>query len=194
METRSKTTPFPGLTLTELTRAAGASEEARARVEPDHQPDAYISQLIEDGHVTDAVRVLSALLPAREAIWWAWMCARTTAGESAPPEAVAALSAVEKWLREPTDQNRRAAMEAGESADLATPAGCVALATFFSGGSIAPPGVDPVAPPPFVSGKTLATAILISAVVREPELGEKKLKGFLEQGIHVARRVGLWSA
>jgi hypothetical protein len=194
METRSKVGTSPELSLTELTRAAGASEEARARVLPDHRPDAYISELIDEGHVKDAVRVLSALLPAREAIWWAWMCARTTAGDGAPPEVVTALSTIEKWLRDPTDENRRAAMEAGENADLATPAGCVALATFFSGGSIAPPELDPIAPPPFVAGKTLATAILISAVVTEPELGEEKLKAFLEQGIHVARRIGVWPA
>src|SRR5690606_18599095 len=150
METGSKVANSPTLSLTELTRVAGASEEARARVQPDHRPDSYITELIDGGQMADAVRVLAALLPAREAIWWAWMCARTTAGEEATPEVVAALGAIENWLREPSDQNRRAAMEAGEVADLATPAGCVALATFFSGGSIAPAEVDPVPPPPFV--------------------------------------------
>lgn len=179
-------------TLKSLARSAGASDEAQALLREDDAPHGYVSRLMEEGFPNDAVKLLGALLPPREAIWWAWTCSRKAAGDEAPAEVTAALAAIERWLREPTDANRRAAMDAGEAADLSTPAGCVALATFFSGGSIAPPEVEPVAPPPFVAGKTLATAIILSAVIDEPEKAPEKLKGFLDQGIHVAKRVGAW--
>lgn len=175
-----------------LARGAGVGDDAEALIRPEDTAPEYVTRLIAEGLATDAVRVLGSLLPPREAVWWAWTCARKATGEATPPEATAAFAAVEKWLREPTDGNRRAAMEAGEAADYTTPAGCVALATFFSGGSIAPPDLEPVAPPPFVAGKALAGAILIASVATEPEKAPEKLSGYLDQGIHVARRVGIW--
>lgn len=173
-----------------LANAAGVGDEARALVEAESTPASYIPKLVEHGLLEDAIRVLTALLPAREAIWWGWVCARKAAGEEPAPEIAVALGAIEQWLREPTDKNRRAAMEAGEIADLASPVGCVAMATFFSGGSIAPPDVDPVDPPPNVANRTLAAGILLSAVMSEPELAPEKLKAFVDQGVHVAKRVG----
>ncbi len=192
MNARNTPIATGGPTLKSLARASGVSDEAQALLREDDAPHGYVTRLIEDGFPKDAVKLLGAMLPPREAIWWAWTCSRKAAGDEAPPEVTAALAAIEKWLREPTDANRRAAMDAGEEADLSTPAGCVALATFFSGGSIAPPEVEPVAPPPFVAGKTLATAIILSAVIDEPEKAPEKLQGFLDQGIHVAKRVGAW--
>lgn len=194
MNARSEKMAAAEPALAGLAQGAGVSDEAKALLLPDDTPPAYVARLVAEGFPGDAVRVVSALLPAREGVWWGWTCSRKAVGDTATEAVIVAFAAIERWLRDPTDANRRAAMDAGEAADFGTPAGCVALATFFSGGSIAPANVDPVPPPPFVSGKALAAAILISAVLTEPEKGPEKLNEYLEQGIHVARRVGIWPA
>jgi hypothetical protein len=188
-------TPVPtGRPLAELAKIADLGEEARTLLQPEHRLESYVPLLVDAGHAADAVRILAILLPTREAVWWAWMCARRVAGEQPPPEIATALLALERWLREPTDANRRAVMAAGEAADFATPAGCAALAAFFSGGSVAPPDAPYVPPQEFVAGKTIAASIVLSSVVNEPQLAPETLEAFLEQGVHVAKRVGLWPA
>lgn len=180
--------------LSVLARGVGVEKEALALLRQEDAPPAFVARLMDAELLSDAVRVVGAVLPAREGIWWAWSCSKKAVGPEAGEEMVAILAAVERWLREPTDPNRRTAMDVAEAADYATPAGCVALAAFFSGGSIAPTHVQAVPPPVHASAKAVATAILISAVFSEPEKAPEKLKESLEQGIHVARRVGLWTA
>jgi hypothetical protein len=194
MATGSVGSAPPGRTLAQLAAIGDLSDEAKELLTPELRLDGYVQALMGAELAADAVRILALVLPTREAVWWAWMCARRASGEEPTPEVAAALLAIERWLREPSDENRRATMTAGDAADFATPAGCVALATFFSGGSVAPPDAPYVPPQEFVAGKTIAAAILLSAVVTEPELAPEKLNGFLEQGIHVAKRVGLWPA
>jgi hypothetical protein len=183
-----------GRTLAELAEVAELSEEGRALLAPEHRVDGFVHALLGAELPHDAVRILSLILPSREAVWWAWMSARKASGEEPPKPVADALAVIERWLREPSDEHRRAAMDAGEAADFASPAGCVALAVFFSGGSVAPSDAPYVPPQEFVAGKTIAASILLSAVVSEPELATEKLGAALEQGIHVAKRVGLWPA
>ena len=79
-------------------------------------------------------------------MWWGWVCARRSAGENPPPKIKAALDATEKWIAQPSEDNRRSAMAAAQKAELGTAAGCAGLAAFFSGGSLAPPDA-PLVPP-----------------------------------------------
>ena len=62
-------------------------------------------------------------------------------GRGASADDQGSLDATEKWIAQPTEENRRAAMSAAEAADVGTAAGCAGVAAFFSGGSLAPPEV-----------------------------------------------------
>src|SRR5207302_301373 len=94
----------------------------------------YLDLLTENGLLPDAVRFLAQVAPKREAVWWACRCARSVAGAEPPAQAAAALKAAEKWAADPSEDNRRAAQAAAEAAGAETPAGCAALAAFWSGG------------------------------------------------------------
>jgi hypothetical protein len=171
---------------------AELGEEAMALLSPAQHPLDYISILMEKALFPDAVRFIAHALPKREAVWWGWVCARRSSGENPPPKIKAALDATEKWIAQPNDEHRRAAMAAAQKAELGTAAGCAGLAAFFSGGSLAPPDVPAVPPGELLAAKAVSGAVIIAAVAKEPEKAPEKFKNFVAQGVEVTNRVKLW--
>jgi len=176
-----------------IASVAELSEEALALLRPDVQPPDYINLLVEKTLFPDAVRFLAHALPKREGVWWGWVCAKRVAGENPPPPIKTALEATEKWIAQPTDENRRAAYAAAEAAPFSTPAGCAGLAAFFSGPSLAPPDLPPVPPGEFLAAKAVSGAVIFAAIAKEPEKGPDKFKQFISQGVDVTLRIKLWA-
>ena len=171
---------------------AGLGEEAMALLRPDLAPREFVALLLEKTLFPDAVNFLAHALPKREAVWWAWVCARRSAGDAPPPLVKAALDATEKWIAQPTDELRRAAMSAAERATLKTAAGCCGLAAFFSGNSLAPPGMPAAPPGEFAAAKAVSGAVMLSALSKEPEKAPEKFRASVAQGLEVAQRIKLW--
>jgi|SRR5215831_5289314 len=151
--------------------------------------DKYLELLIQNKQYIDAVRVLAYALPLREAITWSNSCARQSSGPNPAEKLTAALDAVDRWLAEPSDDNRRAAMKAAEQAEFSTAAGSAALAVFLSGGSLAPPDAPVVPPEKYQASNAVAGAVLLSVIAKEPEKAEAKYQAFLEQGQKIAATV-----
>jgi hypothetical protein len=149
-------------------------------------------QLLRGGLHADAIRFLAHLLPRREAVWWAWVSVRKSAAGEQSQNQKACLEATERWLASPTDDHRRAAFASAEKAQFGTPAGCVGLAAFLSGDSLAPAGLQAVPPEEHLAGRAVANAMLMAAVAQAPEKAPERLKGFLEQGTQLAERIQLW--
>jgi hypothetical protein len=179
---------------TQIVALAGLEEESAALLRENQPAREYLTLLIEKGLFADAVRFLAHALPKREAVWWAWFCARRSAGAEPAPNVKAALDATEKWIAQPNETNRRAAKESADAATLATAAGCAGLAAFFSGGSLAPPNVPAVPPAPDLTSKAVAGAVTIAAAAPEPEKAPERFRAFLDQGLDVAKRIKLWEA
>lgn len=179
-------------TAAQISAVAELGDEALALLQDTHTPREYLSLLIEHRHFPDAVRFLAHALPNREAVWWAWVCARRVAGSEPAPKVKASLDATENWIAQPNDENRRAAMKAAEAADFGTAAGCAGVAAFFSGGSLAPPDAPAVPPGPGLTAKAVAGAVIFAAVAVEPEKAPEKFRAFLGQGLDVVNRIKLW--
>ena len=175
----------------QICSVAELGDEARALLTEKQTPQEYLNLLMEKGNFQDAVRFLAHALPKREAVWWAWVCARRAVPEPAP-KIKASLDATEKWIAQPNDDNRRAAMSAAETADVGTAAGCAGMAAFFSGGSLAPPDVPPVPPGPYLTARAVSGAVILAAVAVEPEKAPEKFRMFLAQGMDVVNRIKLW--
>jgi len=189
----TSTTLRSGKSLQDIIEASELSDEAQALLSEDQTPKGFVDLLIGHEHYTDAVRFLAHALPKREAVWWAWVSAKRTAGEDPPPAIQDVLQATEAWIKEPTDKNCRAAMAKAEAADFSTAAGCAGLAAFFSGDSVAPPDVDPVPPGEYMAAKAIAGSILLAAVSEEPEKANERFAGFIQQGMVVADKIQLWT-
>ncbi|HTL94052.1 MAG TPA: hypothetical protein VL157_00810 [Gemmatimonadaceae bacterium] len=190
--TTSAQAPVAARTMAEFIDLAGLGDDAKAALAPAHGPRQYVQALLDQKLYPDAVRFLAHALPKREGIWWAWVCARRASSDAPAPLEMTALDATEKWITQPTDENRRAAMRAAEAAGLATPAGCTALAAFVSGGSLGPANTPPVPPGEFLTAKAITGAVVSAAVGGDAAKAPERYQGFIAQGLDVVNRLQLW--
>lgn len=173
---------------------APLGDEARALLANDPAPAPYLNALAARGLFADAVQFLAHALPKREAVWWACLCSREAQGASISAEAEAALRAAERWAAGPDEPSRRAAEAAAALAGVGTPAGCAATAAFWSEGSLAPPHVQDVPPPLYLTARGVAGSVLLAAVATEPERAGERFRRFLALGLDVASAANLWQA
>ena len=102
-------------------------------------PAEFAAELLERCHFADAIRFVAHALTSRDGVWWACQCARQSMDADTAPEEEAAIVAAETWVTELSDETRRAAFTAANTAGIGTAAGSAALAVFYSGGSLTPP-------------------------------------------------------
>jgi hypothetical protein len=180
-----------------LLERAAPDKPALELVNPAISLDELYARWMQREHVPSAIRLLAAVLPTRESIWWAWVSARHATqmqGGTAPTaEEHAALAAVEQWIVRPDDDARRAAWDAGNAAGLDTPIGIVATAVFLSGTTIAPPSA-PVSPPPPGAAMPLIAGViqLCAALTTDVEQIAPTQVAFAAQGMEIVKRLGGW--
>jgi hypothetical protein len=194
-------TGWPVHSTSALCAAAEVSEDAAALLaaslaaSPAEPPQrAFVATLVERELFNDAIAFLAHALPRREAVWWAWVCARKASGPQPAPKIRAVLDATERWIVQPTEDNRRQAMHFAQIAEFGNPAGCAALGAFFSGGSLSPAEAPPVPPGDFMTAKAVAGSVTMAAVITEPEKAPEKFQEFVRLALEVADRTKLWPA
>lgn len=132
--------------------------------DPGIAPEQHYRATRDGGDRLAAVRFLGHALPRFEALAWA---ARVLDEQAAStPLTRADRQALEhslRWLGEPTDAARRAAMDAADAAGERAPERMLATAVFFSGGSISAPDLPPVMPAPELAGRLAAVAVTLAA-------------------------------
>jgi len=176
----------------EVTVLYEPSEAAVQLSDADTTPARFVDLLFDAELFDDAIMFLAYALPKREAVWWGIACARDVAPDDLPEEGVAALQAAEAWLSDPTDENRRNSFEAAKAATYDTPPGCIALAVFFSEGSLSPADCPPVPVGEGFCARTTAAAILLSSLQVAPDDVAAKAKAFALSGIEAARSIAPW--
>ena len=156
------------MTTLEIAKSAGLSGEAKPFVRDDQKPEECAGTLADHELFADAIALLAHSREAADAIKWGYVCVK----KLAPAEEQgtdASLEAVEAWLEKPGDETRRAAGAAAEDSGKSRPSDLLALAVFFSGGSITEPDAPPADPPPFVANKMVAGSVQLSVVGYPPE-------------------------
>jgi hypothetical protein len=161
------------------------SDAGRVCLKPAMAPLEFLSALGARASYADAFQFLARALPKREAVWWSCCCTRELGPDPAKPELEASLQAAEAWVRRPNEENRRSAEKAGQSIKAPHPARWAALAAFWSGGSLAPPGAGEVKPPEDLTAKAVVGAIML-AVALDPAKGAARNKLFLDYGLDIA--------
>jgi hypothetical protein len=188
----SETLLVSGKALSTVCESAELDDDVLVRLDEAEELPTFLEGLSGDGLHEPAIAFLAQALPSRQAVGWAWVCAREVTGEDAPAEVEACLEATRAWIQDPTDELRRAAFDAADVAGMDTPAGAAGLAAFFSGDSLAPPDSDPAPPPEGLVGRTVAGCIHISAACGEPEDVVARYEDFIRRGMELAERVSLW--
>ncbi len=149
-------------------------------------PAQFVNALLGARKLTEALQFFSFALPAREAVWWACVCAREELPSPVPPALQAAIDAAETWVRKPTEEHRRAALASAQATDRKSPAAWAAMAAFWSGGSLAPENLPEVPAPPHLLGSAVAGAVMLAAVQSKPLLAETRRARYLAAAIDIA--------
>lgn len=180
------------MTALELCELAALDPEAQKAAQSGLPLRTFIEQLARVGQVRAGVSALAQVLPKGEAIAWGLASVRTIEAAIIKPGGAAAAELIEQWLKEPNEERRRAARDLAGKVGLATPAGCLAMAVFYSGGSMAPPE-SPVSPEPAanICGKMVAGAMSL-AVALDPVRAAEHLRGFLDRGMRLANERKIW--
>src|SRR4051812_24133061 len=178
---------LPQVTAAELCRYFTLSEEGKRILTPEMAPEAFAQLLAEQKRNPDAVQLIAHYLPKRQAVFWALSCVRQFI-PALTPEGEAALKAAEQWIAEPSDERRTATLKAADAADAGTPAGCTALAAYYSDGL--PRTEDPKqnARAYFLTSKLVASALLMTAT-ENPEQMHERFGAFVEKGLDIVRRM-----
>ncbi len=174
------------MTAADLCQYVGLSDGAKELLRREYLPKQFLDVLLEKKLNTDAVQIIAHYLPKRQAVWWACHCALDSAGVQPKPEVVRAIQAAERWVAQPTEENRRAAQPAAEEADSSSPAGCAALAAFYSEGPPAP-DARTQAKVYFLTAKLVAGSVLLAAAVDSAKVNENLAK-YVETGVDVVKR------
>ncbi len=145
----------------QITRLMGG--DAAASGDQSAPPKGYFDALVAAKNHTAAVNFIALALPRLEAVAWGAEVLKDA------PESVrtgadrATLSAVERWLADPDDGQRRAAWAQAETLEIASAEKLLATAAFLSGGSMAPEELAAIQPEPHLCGKLAAAAVLSHA-------------------------------
>lgn len=181
-------------TASEICRHFDVPPESRPLLSPKATPREFLDALAGARQWGAAVSFLAHALPPREAIWWGSLCIKHVAGAGLPAPEAEALRASVVWVLDPTDANRNAAKAPAEAAGFEAPAGALATATTWTGGTLAPPmpKVPPVVPGPFLPAKAVTAAVLLASV-KGPATGiEDTQRLFVELGTNVAEGKVTW--
>ena len=129
---------------------------------PGIAPKAHFEALSEKGQFDAAARYLALALPRYESVVWAMRMLRSEAAKSDMQHGPT-LAALDRWIDDPSDANRRAVWNIGQTAPSNSPEQLLATATFMSGGSMAPEDLQPIQPDPSLCGKMTSAAVLTQA-------------------------------
>ncbi len=173
----------PERLASEVAEHCPLSDEGRALLTSDLTPGKYVALLIAQEQFADAIRFTSFTLPKRDAIWWGTLClweAHRAAGAKTLPGAIdATFQTLIAWIQDPSETNRRTVETAGRDAGITTPHGQLAMAAFFSDGSMSLAGQPEVAPEPWLTAKNVASVVLAASKMGKPSAVEESQRLFL---------------
>lgn len=169
-------------------------EESRPLLGESTPPREFLEALLAAGQHQSAIAFLAHALPHREAIWWGCLCLKHVAGAGLPESQTAAFKVAAEWVLEPTEERRSAAKRPAEAAGTGNPAGLLATAVTWTGGSLSPPfpKVAPVPPGPYMPAKGVSGAVQLASVKVEPIRIAETQRLFVELGIGVAEGRSVW--
>jgi len=164
-----------------LASLAALSDQARRLLDPAVNVRAFLDSLRRNELHTDAISVLTHVLPKQYALAWGCECwQQLYKGVEVDPADRSAIAAAQRWLKDPTEENRRAALELVDRLGLHTAAAWLAAAAGWSGGSVLPPGQPEVPPPASLTGDAVGAAVILAAAT-DPENFGTRADGCVER-------------
>ncbi len=153
----------------------------------DIAPAAFFRTLVDVAKFDEASNFIGHALPRYEAVVWATQTLRTRT-EEVPKSEDDLVTSILRWIDDPSDERRRSIRDEADGVGANTPATLLALAVYFSGGSISEPDLPPVLPPPDACGK-FASAAVLTAAYAQPDS-----KDMLRNALRIGETIASGSA
>lgn len=161
----------------------GLSAEGRSHLAPAMNAWEFLGVLRREEMLEDSVRVLAHILPRAYGVAWACECWQEARQGAEPnPADKAAIAAARRWLNDPSEDNRRAALELADRLGYESPAAWLAAAAGWSGGSMLAPDLPPVSPPAGLSGQAVMAAVMLAAA-EDPPGYTPRLASFVDRAL-----------
>lgn len=132
----------------------------------------FARRLLQCPAPEEAVTFIAQMFTRRVAVWWGHECLRVVDAQLDQADA-RMMVLVADWVASPDETNRRRVIDAVAASDRRSPGVWLAMATGWTGGSLAPPESAPVPVPRFLTGRGVNAAVL-SALARVPRQGRQK--------------------
>ncbi len=153
---------------------------------PASAPAAVVLEELESKNaLVDLLRLLPALLPPRERVWWACLAARDYIGAKSdddPPP----LRAAEAWVFDPSDENRNVASSAIDNARVDDDTVHCAVAALFADGTLGP-GDLAEHPAPAGASETAAFAMNMIALGELSDKFEEHGRILIDRAFDIGR-------
>jgi len=175
-------------TAADYCRDLEIEEEAQQLLNDTLTPAEFLDLLTEHELFPDAIRFLAFWLPKPGAVAWACQCVREVLGGQLKPKDNEAIESAQQWVRDPTEENRYAAGAIAETTGFSGPPSWVAVAAFWSGGSLAPADLPPVPPGESMTAQAITGALMMTATHGEPLKAAERYRSFLQKGKQLALR------
>lgn len=124
-----------------------------------------LAELMSRGLPADALALIARSLPKRYVVAWACDCLKGAFAND--PKATdidrAGLALAQTWLADPTEENRRAALDFAERGQFRSVGAWVAASAGWCGGSLLPKGYDVIAPPDHLPSEAAVAALRLTA-------------------------------
>jgi hypothetical protein len=145
-----------------------------------------IEELIERGEQADALGVAARALPKRYVVAWACECLKSVLADLSTANDVdrAGLAVAQQWLADPTEENRRAALDFAEAGEFGSPGAWIAASAGWNGGSLLPRGYDEVPPPDHLPAEAAVAALRLAASRAADYSGA--MRGFIARALQIS--------
>ena len=156
------------------------SPKSRAHLRANMNTHVAVQTLLDAGETQDGLKLLARLLPKRYAVAWICQCARD---EPLKIEDKAGASLAESWLRDPSEDHRRAAFEFSNAGGYKTLGTWLAATAGWSGGSLAPASQEtPVPPADHLTACAVVASINLLAAL-EPDRFAVRRKAYISRAM-----------
>ena len=164
------------MTVKEISDISNLTESARELVREDSTPASYLDSLEKRELYQDAIRFQAHNMATDAGVKWAVSCAREMKAPESKDRKDEPLDASDAWIKAPGDATRWKAKEAFDRSKDGGASDLIAMAVFFSGGSISSPGAPETSAPPYTAQKMIAGSIIVAVVSHEPEKAGERYK------------------
>ena len=172
-------------TPNELVDDIDLSEDALGLLDGAVNTYGFIHTLCEQELFDDAFLMLARTLPRQYAIVWAARCVEETLHENVKEKDQRCFDLARRWLGGPSDELRRACLDAAEDNDYQGQYAWLAAAVGFSGGSLAPVNQVEIPPPLHLTAVAVAACLLFLAS-QEADAMAEKANHIIERGLAMA--------